>query len=108
MPFATLTSSMTGPFWYSLCFAMYLLLVRSLRYRRANGTPKKYSLTKRADFAKMTADQAQAVLKDMTELEFPKFMGFSIVFALFKVHTCNALLRSKHAAKEKARRRLTS
>ena len=33
----------------------------------------------------MTVDEAHAILKDMTELEFPKFMGFSIIFALFKV-----------------------
>lgn len=39
----------------------------------------------RRDYASMTADQAQMILKDLTELEFPKMMGFSIVFALFKV-----------------------
>ena len=33
----------------------------------------------------MTADDAQTILRELTELEFPKLMGFSIVFALFKV-----------------------
>ncbi|KAK4694526.1 hypothetical protein P7C71_g3072, partial [Lecanoromycetidae sp. Uapishka_2] len=33
----------------------------------------------------MTTNDAQAILKDLTELEFPKFFGFSIIFALFKL-----------------------
>lgn len=40
----------------------------------------------RVDFAALTADQAQDVLKDLVEMEFPKLMGFSIVFALFKTY----------------------
>ncbi|KAI9652223.1 MAG: hypothetical protein M1831_007132 [Alyxoria varia] len=40
----------------------------------------------RPSMAKMTADEAQEILKELTELEFPKFMGFSIVFALFKTY----------------------
>jgi len=32
---------------------------------------------------KITADEAQAILKEMTELEFPKLMEFSNIFALF-------------------------
>ncbi|KAJ9657540.1 hypothetical protein H2201_008141 [Coniosporium apollinis] len=34
----------------------------------------------------MTVDDAQAILKDLTELEFPKLMGFSVIFALFKTY----------------------
>ncbi|MCJ1362835.1 hypothetical protein MMC16_001941 [Acarospora aff. strigata] len=34
----------------------------------------------------MTVDDVQAILKDLTELEFPKIMGFSIIFALFKTY----------------------
>ena len=34
----------------------------------------------------MTTDQAQSVLKELVEIEFPKLMGFSIVFALFKTY----------------------
>ena len=40
----------------------------------------------------MTTDDAQAILKDLTELEFPKFFGFSIIFALFKVRSPNIVL----------------
>jgi hypothetical protein len=38
------------------------------------------------DYPKLSADQAQDVLKDLVEMEFPKLMGFSIVFALFKTY----------------------
>lgn len=34
----------------------------------------------------MTTSDAQAILKDLTELEFPKLFGFSIIFALFKTY----------------------
>ena len=47
--------------------------------------PKRLGMKTRRDFSRLTADEAQTVLKDLTELEFPKLMGFSIVFALFKV-----------------------
>ena len=33
----------------------------------------------------MTADDAQAILKTLAELEFPKLYGFSMVVALFRV-----------------------
>lgn len=64
----------------------YLLLVRSVRYRRAARLPSKHSINSRQDYHKLTADQAQVVLKDLVELEFPKSMGFSVVFALFKTY----------------------
>jgi hypothetical protein len=34
----------------------------------------------------MTTDDAQSILKDLTEMEFPKIMGLSIIFALFKTY----------------------
>jgi hypothetical protein len=34
----------------------------------------------------MTTDDAQAILKDLTEMEFPKIMGLSVIFALFKTY----------------------
>ena len=39
-----------------------------------------------SNYGKLTADQAQDVLKDLVEMEFPKLFGFSIVFALFKTY----------------------
>lgn len=62
----------------------YMALVSKLRYRRAANLQTKYNLTTRASFRTMSMDDAQAILKDLTELEFPKIFGFSIIFALFK------------------------
>ena len=53
--------------------------------KRAQALPKKYGMVSRAAYATMTADMAQEILKELTDLEFPKLIGFSIVFALFKV-----------------------
>ena len=64
---------------------VYCALVGILRERRAKSLPARFRMTSRQDFKNMTADESQAILKDLTELEFPKLMGFSIVFALFKV-----------------------
>lgn len=61
-------------------FFIYLLLVRLLRYQRAKDLERRYSRQG------MTTSDAQAILKDLTELEFAKFLGFSIIFALFKTY----------------------
>lgn len=63
----------------------YMVIVRIFRYQRARNIPLKHGLRDRASYARMTNDQAQAILKDLTELEFPKVFGFSVIFALFKV-----------------------
>ena len=68
-----------------LALLAYLLTVQHLRYRRARQLEKKYSPAGRSSFCHLTTNDAQAILKDLTELEFPKFFGFSIIFALFKV-----------------------
>lgn len=62
----------------------YMALVSKLRFRRAANLQSKYNLTTRSSFRTMSTDIAQLILKDLTELEFPKIFGFSIVFALFK------------------------
>lgn len=65
---------------------VYILLVHLLRDRRAKSLERRFSPAGRASFCRMTTDDAQAILKDLTELEFPKFFGFSIIFALFKTY----------------------
>lgn len=61
----------------------YIMVVYLLRYQRARRLERLFA--GRVSFASMTTNDAQSVLKDLTELEFPKFFGFSIIFALFKV-----------------------
>jgi len=65
-------------------FVAYLVIVYLLRHGRARSLQKRYGLTIRASFARMTTNEAQAILRDLTELEFPTVFGFSIIFALFK------------------------
>jgi hypothetical protein len=65
---------------------VYFFTVRRLRYRRRDAIKRKHGMHSRSDFSSLTADQAQDVLKDLVEMEFPKLMGFSIVFALFKTY----------------------
>ena len=90
----TLPSIVTEWRWALLAgfVAGYLALVAGLRHGRARDLSRRFNMTRRVDFSRMTADEAQAILQDLTELEFPKLMGFSIVFALFKVHTPHVLL----------------
>lgn len=64
---------------------VYLLFVYLKRHKRARSLEKEYAPAGRASFSSLTTNQAQAILKDLTELEFPKVFGYSIVFALFKV-----------------------
>ena len=82
-------ADITWPSWpirAIFCLIIYLLMVASLRWRRASSTSQRYNMQSRECFASMTADDAQAILKDLTELEFPKIMGLSIIFALFKTY----------------------
>jgi hypothetical protein len=69
-----------------LCLCIYFCAVAVFRWRRARTTPKKYNMQRRESFATMTTDDAQAILRDLTEMEFPKVMGLSIIFALFKTY----------------------
>ena len=71
---------------------IYILLVHLLRHQRAKGLEKRFSPAGRASFCRMTANDAQSILKDLTELEFPKLFSVSIIFALFKARSPNSLL----------------
>ena len=70
----------------------YLLLVYVLRYQRAKRLERKYAPAGRESFRRMTADDAQAILKTLAELEFPKLYGFSNLMALFRVSSARKYL----------------
>ena len=72
---------------------IWLNLVRFARYQRARDLEKKYAPLGRESFRNMTADDAQAVLKTLAELEFPSLYGFSMVVALFRVRSISFLPR---------------
>ena len=65
---------------------IYLLLIHHLRHHRSTTIPQTHNLPTRASLSTMTADQAHFILKDLVELEFPKTMGLSLVFALFRTY----------------------
>ena len=69
----------------ALCAFIYLLVARILRYRRARSLEREYAPEGRKSFSNMTANDAQAILKILAELEFPTLYGFSMVVALFRV-----------------------
>ena len=66
-------------------FVAYVLVVHFQRYERARSLERKYAPAGRSSFSTLTTNDAQAILRDLIELEFPRFLGFSIIFALFKV-----------------------
>lgn len=80
---------------------IYMLLVHSLRDRRARNLERRFSPAGRASFCRLSTADAQAILKDLTELEFPKLFGFSIIFALFKAGSPDALLTEKKSFQTK-------
>ncbi len=51
---------------------IYVVLVHILRYRRCKRLQTRYSPAGREDFKRMTSEDAQAILKTLAELEFPK------------------------------------
>lgn len=62
----------------------YLALVRLLRYRRQHAVARKYPYKTREDFAKMTANDAQAIMRSIFECEFPFIGEKALQFALFR------------------------
>lgn len=72
-------------FALGLSLVGYLFLVRLVRYQRARSLERKYAPAGREGFPSMTANDAQAILKILADLEFPKLYGFSMVVALFRV-----------------------
>ncbi len=66
-------------------FIFYLLVVRSLRYRRRDALQKQYSYPDRKSFARMTVEDAHSIQLSLAELEFPTTFSISVFFALFKV-----------------------
>lgn len=66
----------------------YLLLVRSLRYRRVRQLPKQFgydNLSEAEIYEKITLQDAQDINKVVESFEFPFSYNTSLQFALFRV-----------------------
>ena len=64
---------------------VYLALCSLLRFGREKEMRRKYGYLDRASLARMTNDDAQAIVKYIIDLEFPFLYETSMKFALFKV-----------------------
>lgn len=63
----------------------YLVLVQALRFQREKSMRKRYGYPDRASLHKMTVEDAQKIIKELSSLEFPFTNETSLQFALFKV-----------------------
>lgn len=68
-----------------LTLGAYVLLVRSLRYRRIRQLEAHYNYSTRASMAKMTDHEAWEIQRAMAQYEFPFTVEKSLQFALFRV-----------------------
>lgn len=73
--------------YISLILGAYVLLVRSLRYRRIRQLEAHYNYRTRASMAKMTDHEAWEIQRAMAQYEFPFTVEKSLQFALFRVGT---------------------
>ena len=90
LPIAT-----TGPWNLLLVLSIlgYLFLVHAFRHRRLRSLERKHAPAGRESFRHMTADDAQAILKTLAELEFPSLYGLAMVMALFRVGSAHKVVR---------------
>jgi hypothetical protein len=71
--------------YISLTLGAYVLLVRSLRYRRIRQLEAHYNCRTRASMTKMTDHEAWEIQRAMAQYEFPFTVEKSLQFALFRV-----------------------
>lgn len=92
-------------------FTIYLILIRLLRYRRAEATERRYGSSAQKPLAAMTATEAQAIIAILAEREFPRIFASSVFFALFKTYGIPSIskllvstgqLQARHASKRAA------
>ncbi|KAF2266944.1 hypothetical protein CC78DRAFT_513155 [Lojkania enalia] len=67
-------------------FSLYILLCRTLRFRRRDKKHAEYPYKTREDLAKMTTQHAQEIIKYLYNLEFPLMVEKALQFALFKTY----------------------
>ncbi len=72
----------------------YVSLCSALRFRFEKAMRNKFNYPDRASLAKMTNDDAQAILDYIITREFPYLYNLSLQFALFKVCPFAATIRS--------------
>ncbi|GKT41410.1 mycophenolic acid synthesis protein B [Colletotrichum spaethianum] len=66
--------------------AAWVTLCASLRFKRITNFQKQMGFSDRDSLALMTNNQAQLILKNIIEFEFPKMYILSLQFAIFKTY----------------------
>ncbi|KAL0931087.1 uncharacterized protein CTRU02_213822 [Colletotrichum truncatum] len=66
--------------------ASYLVLVRVLRYRRRDEIQSKFAYKTREEMAAMSLSDASAVVRKLSQREFPTMFYTSVSFALFMTY----------------------
>ncbi|OAA65910.1 hypothetical protein SPI_02697 [Niveomyces insectorum RCEF 264] len=74
-------------------FAGYVLLCSALRFRFERAMRRKFPYPDRASLARMTLDDAQAILGYIIQYEFPYLYKLSIQFGIFKTYTFPSISR---------------
>ncbi|KAH8808385.1 hypothetical protein F5884DRAFT_673284 [Xylogone sp. PMI_703] len=91
------------PSWLAILLALFFLypiLCSFLRFRRRDSMLRKYNYVDRTSFSRMTNADAQAIMRYVTELEFPALVNMSLQFALFKTYGIPTISRLLVATKE--------
>ena len=63
----------------------YIMLCSAFRFGRRDAMLKKYRFTGRKSLARMTNVEAQAIMGQLAELEFPKIYYTSVQWVLFLI-----------------------
>ncbi|PNY20893.1 Uncharacterized protein TCAP_07311 [Tolypocladium capitatum] len=69
-----------------LVFITYATACSLLRFRRLNDIRSRYNFPDRASFSRMTHADAQAIVYDISSLEFPLLYDLALRYALFKTY----------------------
>lgn len=97
MLFSTSFSNASQVAWSSISLPAavaviaYLLLVRTLRYRRKNAMEAPFTSEGRP-LSSMTIEEAQSIMNQLQELEFPRSMAKARQISLLKVSDLSAEL----------------
>ncbi|TDZ28089.1 Mycophenolic acid synthesis protein B [Colletotrichum spinosum] len=88
--------------WAVALVAGWVVICAGLRFKRINGLRKQLGYTDRASLAHMTNEDAQIILKNIIEFEFPKFYLLALQFAIFKTYAFETVSKLIVATKELA------
>lgn len=95
-------SELVWPSWPILLgtvAAGYLILCSALRFRFENATRRRFNYLDRESFARMTNDDAQAILSDLVLREFPFMYNTALQFGIYKTYGIPAISKLLSATK---------